>query len=117
MKNLASIKKQVDDNTIRKTLERVGLDPNDKRTYRKFSLGMKQRLAIAQAIMENPKLLILDEPTNALDSNGVELIHNILKEEKSKGTTILIASHNKEDINTLSDKIFELYEGKIVGEK
>lgn len=117
LKNLASIKKQVDDNTIRKTLERVSLDPNDKRTYRKFSLGMKQRLAIAQAIMENPKLLILDEPTNALDSNGVELIHNILKEEKSKGTTILIASHNKEDINTLSDKIFELYEGKIVGEK
>ena len=78
---------------------------------------MKQRLSIAQAIMESPNLLVLDEPTNALDADGIELIYNILIEEKNKGTTILIASHNKEDIDNLSDKVFELYEGKIIGEK
>lgn len=117
LKNLAAIKQKVDNDTIRKTIERVGLNPDDKRTYRKFSLGMKQRLSIAQAIMESPNLLILDEPTNALDADGIELIYNILIEEKNKGTTILIASHNKEDINNLSDKVFELYEGKIIGEK
>lgn len=117
LKNLAAIKQKVDNETIRKTIERVGLNPDDKRTYRKFSLGMKQRLSIAQAIMESPNLLILDEPTNALDVDGVELIYNILLEEKNKGTTILIASHNKEDIDNLSDRVFELYEGKIIGEK
>lgn len=117
LKNLAAIKQKVDNETIRKTIERVGLNPDDKRTYRKFSLGMKQRLSIAQAIMESPNLLILDEPTNALDADGVELIYNILLEEKNKGTTILIASHNKEDIDNLSDRVFELYEGKIIGEK
>lgn len=117
LKNLAAIKQKVDNDTIRKTIERVGLNPDDKRTYRKFSLGMKQRLSIAQAIMESPNLLILDEPTNALDADGIELIYNILIEEKNKGTTILIASHNKEDIDNLSDKVFELYEGKIIGEK
>lgn len=117
LKNLAAIKQKVDNDTIRKTIERVGLNPDDKRTYRKFSLGMKQRLSIAQAIMESPNLLILDEPTNALDADGIELIYNILLEEKNKGTTILIASHNKEDIDNLSDKVFELYEGKIIGEK
>ena len=67
--------------------------------------------------MESPNLLVLDEPTNALDADGIELIYNILIEEKNKGTTILIASHNKEDIDNLSDKVFELYEGKIIGEK
>ena len=117
LKNLVAIKQKVDNDTIRKTIERVGLNPDDKRTYRKFSLGMKQRLSIAQAIMESPNLLILDEPTNALDADGIELIYNILLEEKNKGTTILIASHNKEDIDNLSDKVFELYEGKIIGEK
>ena len=117
LKNLVAIKQKVDNETIRKTIERVGLNPDDKRTYRKFSLGMKQRLSIAQAIMESPNLLILDEPTNALDADGIELIYNILLEEKNKGTTILIASHNKEDIDNLSDKVFELYEGKIIGEK
>lgn len=117
LKNLAAIKQKVDNDTIRNTIERVGLNPDDKRTYRKFSLGMKQRLSIAQAIMESPNLLILDEPTNALDADGVELIYNILLEEKNKGTTILIASHNKEDIDNLSDRVFELYEGKIIGEK
>lgn len=117
LKNLAAIKQKVDNDTIRKTIERVGLNPDDKRIYRKFSLGMKQRLSIAQAIMESPNLLILDEPTNALDADGVELIYNILLEEKNKGTTILIASHNKEDIDNLSDRVFELYEGKIIGEK
>ena len=117
LKNLAAIKQKVDNDTIRKTIERVGLNPDDKRIYRKYSLGMKQRLSIAQAIMESPNLLILDEPTNALDADGVELIYNILLEEKNKGTTILIASHNKEDIDNLSDRVFELYEGKIIGEK
>jgi len=87
------------------------LDPEDKRTFKKYSLGMKQRLAIAQAIMERPELIILDEPTNALDEEGINLVRNILLEEKLRGATILIASHNKEDIEILSDYKYKMSDG------
>ncbi len=88
LKMLASIRHKISDKEIKNAISRVGLDPNDKRTYKKYSLGMKQRLAIAQAIMEYPDLLILDEPTNALDEDGVELIRNVLTEEQKRGATI-----------------------------
>ncbi|MDO6657182.1 ATP-binding cassette domain-containing protein [Anaerobacillus sp. 1_MG-2023] len=114
LKLLAKIKGKINDNDIRNVLEKVGLQKNDLRTYQKYSLGMKQRLAIAQAIMESPTLLILDEPTNALDEDGVNLVRSILLEEKKKGVTILIASHNKEDISTLTDDIFKMNSGKLV---
>jgi ABC-2 type transport system ATP-binding protein len=111
LKMLASIRHKISDKEIKNAISRVGLDPNDKRTYKKYSLGMKQRLAIAQAIMEYPDLLILDEPTNALDEDGVELIRNVLTEEQKRGATILIASHNKEDISSLCSRKFKMSEG------
>jgi ABC-2 type transport system ATP-binding protein len=110
LKMLASIRKVIGDADIRNAMERVGLDPDDRRTFKKYSLGMKQRLAIAQAIMEHPDLLILDEPTNALDEDGVALMHNIFAEEQKRGATILIASHNKEDLSCCSRK-FKMIDG------
>lgn len=113
LKLLSMIRNRIDDSEIRSTLERVGLDPDDKRKYRKFSLGMKQKLSIAQAIMEKPKLLILDEPTNALDEESCHNVRKILLEEKERGATILIASHNREDIDTLADDVYKVDFGKV----
>jgi len=113
LKFLASIKNIINDNEIRAAIKRVGLDPDDKRPYRKYSLGMKQRLAIAQAIMERPQLIVLDEPTNSLDEEGVSLVRKILLEEKERGATILIASHIKEDIDLLCDYKFKVDDGKV----
>ena len=111
---LASIRKKIGSDEICSALERVGLDPADKRTYKKYSLGMKQRLGIAQAIMEQPELIVLDEPTNALDEEGVFQIRKVIQEEEQRGATVLIASHNKEDLNTLCERRFQLQNGKIV---
>lgn len=111
---LANINKKIGEDEVREALTRVGLDPDDKRTVRKYSLGMKQRLIIAQAIMEKPDIILLDEPTNALDENGVEKIRNIIQDERKRGAIILIASHNKEDIKLLSDKVFYMENGCIV---
>lgn len=98
-------------------IERVGLDPDDKRTFKKYSLGMKQRIIIAQAIMEQPDIIMLDEPTNALDEKGVDLVRQIIQEEKKRGALILLASHSKEDINLLADEVFYMEDGKIVKKK
>lgn len=114
LKLLADINKKITDAEIRKALSDVGLDPNDKRAVRKYSLGMKQRLIIAQAIMEKPDVIMLDEPTNALDESGVKLIRDIILREKDRGALVLIASHNKEDIEILADQVFYMDNGKIV---
>lgn len=114
LKLLAKLNNKIDDAKIREAILRVGLDPSDKRIVSKYSLGMKQRIILAQAIMEEPKVLLLDEPTNALDENGVELIRNIIKEEKEKGALILIASHNKEDIHVLADEVYRVKAGTVV---
>ena len=114
LKMLASINKgEVD---ISRALETVGLNPQDKRKYRKYSLGMKQKLAIAQAIFEHPKLLLLDEPTNALDEESINDIRKLLLELKEKGVLIIVASHNKEDIELLSDVKINMADGKIKSE-
>lgn len=113
LKMLASIRNEITENDIRETLTRVGLDPDDTRTYKKYSLGMKQRLAIAQAVMEQPKLIILDEPTNALDKKGVQLVWNLIREERERGATILIASHNQEDLQQMCSDFFKMYEGRL----
>ncbi|WP_054949329.1 ATP-binding cassette domain-containing protein [Numidum massiliense] len=113
LKLLASIKNEISLDEIKQAITRVGLDPEDKRTFKKYSLGMKQRLGLAQALMEKPDLLVLDEPTNSLDEEGVELVRDILREEKARGATILIASHNKDDINLLSDQKFRISDGKV----
>lgn len=113
LKILARIKQKIGEEEIRTAMLRVGLDPNDTRTYKKYSLGMKQRLGIAQAIMESPDLLLLDEPTNALDDSGIERIRTIISEERNRGATILLASHNKEDIDLLCSRKFKMNSGKL----
>ena len=113
LKKLASIKNIITDKEIEDVLVKVGLDPNDKRKFKKYSLGMKQKLAIAQAIMEKPEILILDEPTNALDEESVDIVRDIILKEKERGALVIIASHNKEDINYLADFKFKMNMGKI----
>lgn len=114
LKMLAAINKKISEKKIRETLERVGLDPDDKRLVSKYSLGMKQRLAIAQAIMEEPDLLVLDEPTNALDEEGIDRFRKIIQEEAKRKATIIIASHNKEDITLLSDVKMRMEAGRLI---
>ena len=92
-------------------MTKVGLEPLSKKHVGKYSLGMRQRLGIAQAIMEDPNILILDEPMNGLDNQGVEDIRKLLLELKEQGKTILIASHNREDIDVLCDHVWEMDKG------
>lgn len=113
---LAKIKNIADEKDIIFSLERVGLDPDSDKKVKKFSLGMKQRLNIAQAIFENQKIILLDEPTNALDEEAVQLIYKIIREEKSRGATIIVATHHKEDLKEVCDVILKTAEGKIVEE-
>lgn len=117
LKYLANIKKIIGDKEICEAINRVGLDSKDKRKYKKYSLGMKQRLGIAQAIMESPKIIILDEPTNALDTEGIALLNKILKEYKAKNHIILIANHDKEELENIADEIFLVENGKILEKK
>ena len=114
LKVLASIQNRIGDEQIRKALEDIGLDPDDKRTYRKYSLGMKQKLGIAAAVMENPDIIILDEPINALDDVSVEKVHDILEEQNKRGAVIIIACHDKEELDQLSDEIIEISDGRII---
>ena len=109
---LAKIKNIADEKDISFSLERVGLDPDSDKKVKKFSLGMKQRLNIAQAIFENQKIILLDEPTNALDEDAVQLIYKIIREEKSRGATIIVATHHKEDLKEVCDVILKIAEGK-----
>lgn len=117
LKTLASIRERIDDNKIRQTLTEVGLEPDDKRTFKKYSLGMKQRLGIAAAIMEDPDIIILDEPINALDDSGTELVRQILMKHKQRGALIIIACHDADELEFLSDEIIEIAEGKIQPKK
>ena len=98
---------------IEESLRKVNLDPCDKKKVGKYSLGMKQRLGIAQAFMENPEILILDEPTNGLDESGVKLIRELLLDLKKRRKIIVIASHYQEDIDLLCDKVYVIQNGKI----
>lgn len=117
LKTLASIRERIDDDKIRQTLTEVGLEPDDKRTFKKYSLGMKQRLGIAAAIMEDPDIIILDEPINALDDSGTEQVRQILMKHKQRGALIIIACHDADELEFLSDKIIEIAEGKIQPKK
>ena len=105
---LAGINGTISRDEVRQAIEMVGLDPNSKKKTWKYSLGMKQRLGIAQAIMEHPDILILDEPMNGLDDAGVADIRKLLLDFKSEGKIILIASHNKEDIQILCDQVYKV---------
>lgn len=110
---LASIKNIITREEIHEAITSVGLDPLDKRKYKKFSLGMKQRLGIAAAIMEKPDILILDEPTNSLDSRGVSLVKTIIAKERERGAIIILACHDLPVLQDVSDEIFLLEQGKI----
>lgn len=108
LRYLASIRNVVGKERIRECITMVGLNPDDKKWVGKYSLGMRQRLGIAQAIMENPSLIILDEPMNGLDNHGVGEIRKLLLGLKEEGKLILIISHNREDINVLCDRVYEM---------
>ena len=113
LKLLADLRKKITADDIRNTMKTVGLEPELKRHVRKYSLGMRQRLGLAQAIMENPELLILDEPMNGLDKDGVKDMRQYLLDLKEKGKTILIASHSAEDIDVLCDTVCEMDKGAL----
>lgn len=99
---------------LKEIIQTVGLNPKLKRSVNKYSLGMRQRLGIAQAIMDDSRLLILDEPFNGLDEEGVEEIRHLLLDLKGEGKTIIISSHNKEDIDLLCDTVIRMKSGEIV---
>ena len=105
---LANIRRKIGKEEILNVLKTVGLDPESRKHVGKYSLGMRQRLGIAQAIMEDPEILILDEPMNGLDNAGVQDIRALLSELKAQGKTILLASHNHEDIAALCDTVHEM---------
>ena len=112
---LAAIKKTTDDRRIRQVLDMVGLNPEDKKKYKKYSLGMKQRLGIAAAIMESPDIVLLDEPTNALDSDGIERFKKILEKERERGALIILTCHDYETLRDLCDEIYMIEGGKLAG--
>lgn len=110
---LAEIRHQAGSKEIEEAIRRVGLDPDDKRAFRKYSLGMKHRLVLAQAIMEKPDYLFLDEPTNAVDAEGVQIFYKIIKEEAKRGTVVLVSSHVNSDIKELAEEVFQMEQGRL----
>lgn len=113
LKLLADLNRKINGDQVKKAMEQVGLDPNLKRHVRKYSLGMRQRLGLAQAIMEDPDILILDEPMNGLDKDGVTDMRKYLLDLKKQGKTILLASHSTEDIEVLCDTVCEMDRGTL----
>lgn len=113
LKALADINRKIGDDEIREAIRMVGLNPDDNKKFKKYSLGMKQRLGIAAAIMEKPDVLLLDEPINALDESGVKEIREILLSLKSEDRIIIIACHDREELELLSDEIIDMENGQI----
>lgn len=112
---LSDIRSTINEERIQEVMRIVGLEKSGNKKYKKFSLGMKQRLGIAAAIMEQPQIVLLDEPTNALDSDGVEMVKRIINGEKERGATVVVSCHDSEMLESLSDEIIEIQGGKIVG--
>ncbi|MDO4274063.1 MAG: ATP-binding cassette domain-containing protein [Eubacteriales bacterium] len=115
LKMIADIKGIIGEKEIRETLSKVGLDSQDKKKYKKYSLGMKQRLGIAAAIMEEPEVILLDEPFNALDETGIEIIDGLIREQRSRGALVVLACHDTRHLEQLADEMTELSGGRIVG--
>ncbi|MFK9118478.1 ABC transporter ATP-binding protein [Peribacillus frigoritolerans] len=113
LKILASIKKTASLEDIQQAIKRLELDQFGTLKVRKYSLGMKQRLNIAQAIFEKTEIILLDEPTNAIDEKGVERVLDILQEERERGATIIIATHNKDDVFPICDEVIEISNGRL----
>lgn len=108
---LASIKKKVSEREVAEAISRVGLHPFDKKRFKKYSLGMKQRLGIAAAIMEQPDVILLDEPTNALDSEGILRLKEIIIEEKNRGAIVIVTCHDHDFLDSISDVIYKIDDG------
>jgi len=115
LKFLAMIRGKIGDKEIKDAIRLVGLDPDSKKHVGKYSLGMRQRLGLAQALMEDPDILLLDEPLSGLDNDGVEEMHQLLLAQKEKGKLLIVASHSKEDIAVLCDEVFRFDKGKMIG--
>ncbi|MBX4262781.1 ATP-binding cassette domain-containing protein (plasmid) [Clostridium estertheticum] len=113
LKFLASINNSISKEKIKATMKRVGLDPESKKWVGKYSLGMRQRLGVAQAIMEDPSILLLDEPMNGIDKHGIQDIRDLLLQLRNEGKTIILASHSTEDIDTLCDTVCEMDQGRL----
>ena len=114
LKFLAMIRGKIGDQEIKDAIRLVGLDPESKKHVGKYSLGMRQRLGLAQALMENPDILLLDEPLSGLDNDGVEEMHRLLLQQKEQGKLLVLASHSKEDIAVLCDEVFRFDKGKMI---
>lgn len=114
LKILASIQNKISDEDIREVMLHMGLDPDDRKKAKKYSLGMKQKLGIAAALMEKPDLILLDEPTNALDENSTKILKEILLEHKRRGALLIVACHIREELEYLSDEIICLNEGHVI---
>lgn len=112
---LASIRAQVGLMRLREVLQEVGLNPGDARPVRKYSLGMRQRLGIAAAVMENPRVVLLDEPGNALDVDGLEMLRELVAAQKNQGTAVVVASHDRAFLEEVSDRIVFLSDGRVAG--
>ena len=110
---LASIKNIADDDTIKGLMTRLDLDPENKKRYKKYSMGMKQKIGIIAAVMEKPDLIILDEPINALDEKSAQTLKEMLNEYKEDGALIIISCHDREELEFLSDEIIYLADGKV----
>lgn len=113
LRMLADIRSEIDEDRICEVMRLVGLEENGRKKYRKFSLGMKQRLGIAAAFMERPQILLLDEPTNSLDENGIQMVRKIINMEKEQGATVVISCHDARILESLSDEIIQIQNGRI----
>ena len=117
LKNLASINDTIDEDTIKQLMYYFNLHPEDKKKVKNYSLGMKQKIGLISALMENPKLILLDEPLNALDEESANKLLQILKERKEQGVLIVVASHDKEELSFLADHMITMKDGRVISRK
>ena len=110
---LGMLQEGVTEEDIEEAMNAVGLDPKDRRHYKKYSLGMKERLGIAQAILKKPKLILLDEPTNGIDSDGIQMLEELLRRLKEAGSTIIVTSHDRDFLDAVTSQCYEMKEGSL----
>jgi antibiotic transport system ATP-binding protein len=110
---LGMLQEGVTEEDIDEAMNAVGLDPKDRRHYKKYSLGMKERLGIAQAILKKPKLILLDEPTNGIDSDGIQMLEELLRRLKEAGSTIVVTSHDRDFLDAVTSQCYEMTEGSL----
>ncbi len=110
---LGMLQEGVTEEDIEEAMNAVGVDPKDRRHYKKYSLGMKERLGIAQAILKKPKLILLDEPTNGIDSDGIQMLEELLRRLKEAGSTIVVTSHDRDFLDAVTSQCYEMKEGSL----